>query len=108
MPATATRPHLPRFSKLSENVMPFSQVRNNLAGCIKRTHETHLPIIITQNGRATSVLADLKDLDEWLETKEVREAVRVGDEQIARGETIPHKQVMREIDAMLDEMETTR
>ena len=106
MPATVKAPakpraaRIPRFSSLSENVMSFSQVRNNLAGCIRRTRETHLPIIITQNGRATSVLADLRDLDAWIEEQEIREAVRIGDEQIARGEGIPHEQVVREMEAL--------
>ena len=99
---------IPRFSRFSENVMPFSEVRNNLAGCIKRTRETHLPIIITQNGRATSVLADVRDLDAWIEEQELRESVRISEEQIERGETVPHEEVMRELDAMLDEMENAR
>lgn len=101
MPASQTSPTIPRFSGLSENVMPFSQVRNNLAGCIKRARETHRPIIITQNGRATSVLADLRDLDAWIEEQEIREAVRIGDEQIALGEGIPHEEVMRQMRAKL-------
>ena len=105
MSATATMPSRPRFSRLSDNVMPFSKVRNNLADCIKRTRTTHVPIIITQNGCATSVLADLKDLEDFMEMQEIREAVRIGDEQIACGKTLPHEQVMREMDAMLDEME---
>ena len=55
-----------------------------------------------------TVKADLRDLDAWIEEQEIREAVRIGDEQIARGEVIPHEQVMREIDAMVDKMENAR
>lgn len=97
MPATLAVQSLPRSPRLSEDVLPFSEVRNNLASCIKRTHETHRPIVITQNGRATSVLADLADLEDWLETLAIREDVRVAEEQLARGEGIPHDQVMAEL-----------
>ena len=103
MPATMSSKPLPKFSRLSENVMPFSEVRNNLAGCIRRARETHRPIIITQNGHATSVLADLRDLDAWIEAQEVREAVRIGEEQLARGEGIPHDEFVRLIREEFDD-----
>ena len=47
----------------SEDVVPFSECRNNLSAYITRVRETHRPILITQNGRAASYLVDSESMD---------------------------------------------
>ena len=47
----------------SEDVVPFSECRNNLSMYITRVRETHRPVLITQNGRAASYLVDAESLD---------------------------------------------
>ena len=97
MPATAAskRKTPRRFfrPKLTEDVLPFTEVRKNLAECIKRTRTTHRPIIITQNGRATSVIADLADLEGYLEALEIRRDIEAAEAEIARGETLSRADV---------------
>ena len=46
----------------SEDVVPFSECRNNLSMYITRVRETHRPVLITQNGRAASYLVDAESL----------------------------------------------
>ena len=45
----------------------------------------------------------MKDLDEWIEAMEVREAVRVGKEQIARGEGMAHEEFVRRMRREFDD-----
>ncbi len=100
MSEITAQPRQKHFPRLSENVMPFSKVRNNLADCIKRTRATHMPIIITQNGCATSILADVKDFEDFMEAQKLREDVRIAEAEADAGLGIPHDQAVREMEAL--------
>lgn len=78
---------------LSEDVVSFTDCRGRLAEYFEKTRSTHRPVVVTQNGRATTVLVNLADWEQafaaWEETRltrEVLEDLRIGREQIARGE----------------------
>ena len=74
MPSLATeirRPHL------TEDIMPFSECRNNLAGCFSRVRETHRPLIVTQNGRASTVLISAEDFDPLMDVFLLSRTVRL-------------------------------
>ena len=47
--------------KPTEDIISMSEFRTTLADCVARTAETHRPIILTQNGRATSVFLSAAD-----------------------------------------------
>ena len=85
--------------RLSEDVISFSECRNNLAACLKRTSETHRLIFITQNGRPTSFIGNIEDWDAFVETQELMEDVRVAEAELDRGEGIPHSELKRQIEA---------
>ena len=85
--------------RLSEDVISFSECRNNLAACLKRVGETHRLIFITQNGRPTSFIGNIKDWDAFIETQELMEDVRVAEAELDRGEGIPHAELKRQIEA---------
>ncbi len=101
MPPTATMPPPPRQAHRAWDTMTVEEVQRDLAGCIERVHATQAPIVITKDGGATTVLAEFVDVDAFLEAEEIRKSVRIGEEQIVRGEVIPHEQVMREMRAKL-------
>ena len=85
--------------RLSEDVISFSECRNNLAACLKRVGETHRLIFITQNGRPTSFIGNIEDWDAFVETQELMEDVRVAEAELDRGEGIPHSELKRQIEA---------
>ena len=80
--------------KANEDILPLSEFRSNLAGYITQTRETGRPIIVTQNGRPTSVLISIVDwepiMSEWENEQriaaQVLEDLRIGEAQFARGE----------------------
>ncbi len=99
---TRSRPRVHRAfptPRLSEDVISFSECRNNLAACLKRTSETHRLIFITQNGRPTSFIGNIEDWDAFVETQELREDVRVAEAELDRGEGIPHAELKRQVEA---------
>ena len=85
--------------RLSEDVISFSECRNNLAACLKRTAETHRLIFITQNGRPTSFIGNIEDWDNFVETQELLEDVRVAEAELDRGEFITHEELKRQVEA---------
>ena len=98
----------PRRPILSEDVISFTECRGKLGEYLEKTRRTHRPIIITQNGRPTSVVLSVVDWEvaapyEDLETLELIDDVRVAEEESDRGETY----TTDEVRAMLRAEETT-
>ena len=88
----------PRRPILSEDVISFTECRGKLGEYFKKTRLTHRPIIVTQNGRPTSVLLSIIDWEaaspyEDLETLEILDDVRAAEEEIERGETYSSDEV---------------
>ena len=86
-----------RMPRLSEDVISFSECRNNLAACLKRVGETHRLIFITQNGRPTSFIGNIKDWDAYVDMMETRGDIETGIRELDEGKGIPHEQVFAEL-----------
>lgn len=106
MPAVRETPL--RRCRPSEDVVPFSECRNNLSAYITRVRETHRPILITQNGRAASYLVDAASLDAMLDREELSRDVDISRREFAEGKGIPHEEVMRESLVLLDRLAAQR
>ena len=73
---------------LMEDVIPLSEFRSTIAECFARTRKTHRPLLITQNGRASSVVLDVADFQRMRETLEMIDDIATAEEEIERGEEI--------------------
>lgn len=76
---------------LSEDVISFTECRCKLGEYLEKTRSTHRPIIVTQNGKPTSVLVSITDWEAAapyndIETLELLDDVRAAEEEIERGE----------------------
>ena len=85
----------------SEDAVPFSECRNNFSSYISRTRETHRPILVTQNGRASSYLVDAGDFDALMEKIDLWNDVSIGRREIAEGKGIPNDVVFDRLTAKL-------
>ena len=74
-----------RRCRPSEDVVPFSECRNNLSMYITRVHETHRPVLITQNGRAASYLVDAESLDLVFDRLDLSRDVEISRREFAEG-----------------------
>ena len=97
--------------KPTEDIISMSEFRNTLADCVARTAETHRPIILTQNGRATSVFlsaAEWEKICEKLYNAELYEDILVGEGESERGEVYTTEEVKRMIDEDLKKLTTRK
>ena len=91
-----------RRCRPSEDVIPFSECRNNLSTYIARVRETRRPVLITQNGRAASYLVDAEFLDNVFDQIELARDINISRREFAEGKGIPHEEVMRRMDELLE------
>lgn len=97
---------MPDF-KPTEDIISMSEFRTTLADCVSRTAETHRPIILTQNGRASSVFlsaADWEKICQKLYDAETYEDILVSEGESERGEVYTHDEVKRMIEADLKKL----
>ena len=92
----------------SEDVVPFSECRQNFSTFINRPRQTHRPILITQNGRATSYLVDAADFDDLMDRIELSRDVEISRREFAEGKGIPLETVSRNTLAALRKHATAR
>ena len=90
-----------RRCRPSEDIVPFSECRNNLSAYITRVRETHRPVLITQNGRAASYLVDAESMDNLFDSIELSRDVEISRREFAEGKGIPSDEVFREMDELI-------
>ena len=81
----------------SEDIVPFSECRNNLSTYIARVRETRRPILITQNGRAASYLVDAELLDNLFDQMELTRDIEISRREFAEGKGIPTEVVFERL-----------
>ncbi len=92
----------------SEDVVPFSECRNNLSMYINRVRETHRPVLITQNGRAASYLVDAESLDNLFDRIELSRDIEISRREFAEGKGIPNDEVFDRLHEKLLTMRTAK
>ena len=102
------RPERRLAPSMSRDVISFSECRNHLADCFKRVSEPNRVIFVTQNGRPTSLIANVRDWDDFVEFCSVRDDVASAEAELDAGQGIPHralkKQVSHEVETMFREL----
>ena len=93
-----------RSINLTEDVIPLSEFRSTIADCFARTRKTHRPLLVTQNGRASSVVLDVADFQKMQETIELWNDLRTAEAELDAGRGISHAQVMSELDDELQDL----
>ena len=88
--------------KLDEDVIPFSEYRQNLTRYFKQTQETHRPILVTQNGRAATIVMNVADFEDtwkvWETLRdqiEMRSDIEAGIRELDAGEGLSHEEVVK-------------
>ena len=102
----------------SEDVVPFSECRQNFSSYINRPRETHRPILITQNGRATTVVMSIAEYEKHedvisqcqshLDRVNLSRDVEISRREFAEGKGIPLETVSRNVLAALRKQAASR
>lgn len=81
----------------STDVLPVTEFRANTSAMLTRMHANRRPVILTQHGRGTAVVMDVEVYEGLLDEIELLRDLHIAEGEIARGEGIPHEQVVAEL-----------
>jgi prevent-host-death family protein len=87
--------------KPSTDVQPLSAFRANAAGFLDQVRSTKRPLVLTQHGKSAAVVLDVDQYEAMVDEIEVIRDIRQAKEELARGEGIPHDEVVAELRARL-------
>ena len=76
---------------LENDIQPVSDFRANAAAMLKRVKDTGRPLVLTQNGRGTAVLLDVRAYQALIEENQMLREVQHGLADVAAGRTVPHE-----------------
>ncbi|MHB1416308.1 MAG: type II toxin-antitoxin system Phd/YefM family antitoxin [Chloroflexota bacterium] len=85
----------------STDVLPITEFRANTSTMLSRLHATKRPVILTQHGRGAAVVMDVSVYEGMLDEIALLRDIRIAEEQITRGEGIPHEEVVARLRARL-------
>ena len=78
--------------KYSTAVQPVTILKSKSAQLINRVRETRQPVVITQNGKATAVLQDVRTFEEQQQALLLLKFLAQGDAELKDGKGIGHGQ----------------
>ena len=87
--------------KPSQDVQPLSAFRANAAGFLDQVRATKRPLVLTQHGKSAAVVLDVDQYEALVDEIELIRDIRQAKEELARGEGIPHDEVVAELRARL-------
>jgi prevent-host-death family protein len=87
--------------KMSEDIRPVTYLKSRTADLLAQVNETRRPVIITQNGEARGVLQDTESYESMKAAIAILKLVVQGEEDIRKGDMIPHDEVFRRIENRL-------
>jgi len=87
--------------KPSQDVQPLSAFRANAAGFLDQVRSTKRPLVLTQHGKSAAVVLDVDQYEALVDEIEVIRDIRQAKDELARGEGIPHDEVVAELRARL-------
>jgi len=64
--------------KFSEDIVPLSDIKINPGKIVRRTSESHRPILLTSRGRGVAVMQSIEDYEQAEEEKAFMRAVVKG------------------------------
>ena len=80
---------------MAEDVISFSECRNHLADCFKRVSKPNKVLFVTQNGRPTAFLANVRDWNDFVEYCAIRDDVAAAEAELDRGEFTTQEEEIR-------------
>lgn len=63
---------------LEEDIRPLSEFRANTASLVKLVKKTGRPLVLTQHGKSTVVLLDVRQYQSMISSIELSESIRSG------------------------------
>ena len=87
--------------KMSEDIRPVTYLKSRTADLLAQVNKTKRPVIITQNGEARGVLQDTESFESMKAAIAILKLLVQGEEDVRKGDVIPHDVVFRRIEKRL-------
>jgi len=87
--------------KMSEDIRPVTYLKSRTADLLAQVNKTKRPVIITQNGEARGVLQDTESFESMKAAIAILKLLVQGEEDVRKGDVIPHDEVFRRIENRL-------
>lgn len=82
-------------------IEPVTVFKTRSAALIRQARRSGQPVIITQNGKPTAVLQDLKSFQRQREALLLLKHLTRGDEELRQGKGVPHGKALAHFDRAL-------
>jgi len=83
--------------KPSEDIVPLSEFRANMAATIGQLRDTRRPVVLTEHGRSAAVLLGVSDYEALLDEVDLLRDIRTAEGQLAEGKGVPHTRAKVEL-----------
>jgi prevent-host-death family protein len=87
--------------KPSQDVQPLSAFRANAASFLDQVRATKRPLVLTRHGKSAAVVLDVDQYEALVDEIEIIRDIRQAKAELARGEGIPHEEVVAELRARM-------
>ena len=85
----------------TEDIVPLSSFRADVTRLMSQTRQTHRPIVVTQNGRASNVFLDVGDYQKLIDKVDLMMDIYTGEQDIATGHVHSTDEVRKAVAADL-------
>lgn len=90
---------------LAEDILPLGEFKTHASQVLRKLHDSHRPVVITQNGRPAAVLITPEEFDRIRERERFLSAVREGLADADAGRMIDDEELERELDQEFGRLE---
>ena len=85
----------------AEDIVPLSSFRADVTRLMSQTRQTHRPIVVTQNGRASNVFLDVGDYQKLIDKVDLMMDIYTGEQDITAGRVHSTNEVRKAVAADL-------
>ena len=86
---------------LDEDIKPVTEFRSRTATLIEQVQRTKRALVLTQRGRGAAVVVDVGEYERLVGELELLRDVHVAEDQLAKGEGVPHEEARARVVAAL-------
>lgn len=86
---------------LDEDIRPVTEFRSHTATLIEQVQKTKRALLLTQRGRGAAVVVDVGEYERLVSELELLRDIHVAEDQLAKGEGVPHEEARARILASL-------
>lgn len=82
---------------LNQDIRPLSEFRANAAALIEQVRSTKRPMVITQHGKSSAVILDVREYEALLDKLELLQEIQTAESQLEAGLGVEHDKAKKQV-----------